>query len=552
MQKILSGLLAALLLVLASPALLSGGDKNSSSTPKFHTSDRCVACHNGMKTKAGEDYSIGLDWRSSIMANSARDPYWQGSVRREITDHPESRAEIEDGCADCHMPMSRYQAKVQGKLGEVFAHLPFQNDSAKDAAAQDGVTCSVCHQISTEKLGTRQSFNGGFIVEGPASNHESKPQAKPESSNDRPEYGPYVIDNPHAHLMQTSTGGFKPTQGKHMDESELCATCHTLFTQSIGPGGKRLGEFPEQVPYLEWQHSAYAGNRSCQSCHMPEVPDDTPVTSLFGERRSGAKHHSFVGANFFMLRVLNNYRNDVSVAAMPDELTAASQRTVNFLQSESARVSIPSVEASDGKLHVDVLVENLTGHKLPTAYPSRRAWLHLAIRDHTGRTVFESGALNPDGSIHGNTNDADPSRYEPHFREITSPDQVEIYESILKDPDGHVTTGLITAIGYLKDNRLLPHGFDKSSAAKDIQVVGDAAQDPNFTDKGSLVRYAAPMDASLGPFHIEAELWYEPIAYRWAHNLSPYHSEEPQRWVGYYTSLASGAAVILAKAQATK
>jgi hypothetical protein len=82
--------------------------------------------------------------------------------------------------------------------------------------------------------------------------------------------------------------------------------------------------------------------------------------------------------------------------------------------------------------------------------------------------------------------------------------------------------------------------------------VGDAAQDPNFTDKGSLVRYSAPVEASLGPFHIEAELWYEPIAYRWAHNLAPYQSAEPQRIVNYYESLASDTAVVLARAEVTK
>jgi hypothetical protein len=285
---------------------------------------------------------------------------------------------------------------------------------------------------------------------------------------------------------------------------------------------------------------------------MPEVAGETPVTSLFGSPRAEAKHHSFVGANFFMQRILNAYRSELSVAALPDELTAASQRTTNFLESQSARVSIAKVEAEQGKLNVDVLVENLTGHKLPTAYPSRRAWLHVMIRDSGGRTVFESGALKPDGSIQGNVNDADPSRFEPHFREITSPDQVEIYETILKDPEGQVTTGLITAVGYLKDNRILPAGFDKSSASKDIAVAGDAAEDPNFTDKGSLVRYSAPVNESAGPFHVEAELWYEPIAYRWAHNLSPYKSEEPQRIVNYYESQAAGAAVMLAKTEATK
>jgi hypothetical protein len=65
---------------------------------EFRTSDRCVACHNGLKTKAGEDISIGFQWRASVMANSSRDPYWQGSVRRESIDHPGSQGAIENEC----------------------------------------------------------------------------------------------------------------------------------------------------------------------------------------------------------------------------------------------------------------------------------------------------------------------------------------------------------------------------------------------------------------------------------------------------------------------
>jgi len=88
MQKTSWGFAAILTSLIASPILLRGGDGRSSSPQNFQTSDRCVACHNGMKTEAGADYSIGLDWRASIMANSSRDPYWQGSVRRETIDHP--------------------------------------------------------------------------------------------------------------------------------------------------------------------------------------------------------------------------------------------------------------------------------------------------------------------------------------------------------------------------------------------------------------------------------------------------------------------------------
>src|ERR1700719_1415915 len=395
MQKTIWGLIAVLILFGASAASLHGDNKKSSSTPEFRTSDRCVACHNGMKTKAGEDFSIGLDWRASIMANSSRDPYWQGSVRRETIDHPEVKADIQNECAHCHMPMVEYQARVQDKKAEIFSHLPFDPDKEADAEAEDGVSCSVCHQISQKNLRTPASFVGNFVIDPPDQGHHS-------------EHGPYDIDAGHQRVMQSSTGGFRPGDADQIRDSALCATCHTLYTVARGKEGQPVGQLPEQMPYQEWQHSDYAGKSSCQSCHMPEVQGDTPVTSLFGQPRQGARHHYFVGANFLMQRMLGNYRQDLSVAALPDELTAASQRTVNFLQSQSARVSIRSVEKSEGQLHVDVLVENLTGHKLPTAYPSRRVWLHVVIRDRNGQVVFESGALNLDGSIKGNRNDSDP------------------------------------------------------------------------------------------------------------------------------------------------
>lgn len=535
----LMGLAAGLALLVATPMMLNAADHPTGPQAEFHTSDRCLACHNGLTTPQGKDVSIGFDWRSSIMGNSARDPYWQASVRREDIEHPESKAEIEDGCSDCHMPMARYEAKQQGKLGEVFAHLPFDRDATKNASAEDGVTCSVCHQITKQNFGTRESFNGGFAIE------------TPQSKDNHPEFGPFVIQNAQASIMQTSTGGFRPTAAEHILDSAMCATCHTLYTKSLAPGGKALGYFPEQVPYLEWLHSDYPKKNTCQSCHMPEVQGEAPIAAVMGPLRPGVRQHTFLGGNFFVLRLLNAYRNDLSVTAMPMELTSEAERTVDFLQTQTARVTIRKVNVVSGRLDADVFVENLTGHKLPTAFPSRRAWLHVMVRDHNGQTVFDSGAMNPDGSIKGNVNDVDASRFAPHYREITSGDQVEIYEPILKDQDGHVTTGLAAAVGYLKDNRLLPAGFQKQSADKDIAVIGDAADDPNFTDAGDSVHYSVALADAQGPFQIEAELWYQPIGFRWAHNLAAYDAPETKRIVGYYDSMPSASALVLARAQAS-
>src|SRR6185295_19085992 len=61
----------------------------------FQTSDRCFACHNGTTTSTGEDISIGLNWRTSMMANANRDPYWMAGVRRETIDHPAAARSIQ-------------------------------------------------------------------------------------------------------------------------------------------------------------------------------------------------------------------------------------------------------------------------------------------------------------------------------------------------------------------------------------------------------------------------------------------------------------------------
>src|SRR6266550_8649111 len=83
-------LMFPLALIVSTCVLMSGAGGQKEVKPAFHTSDRCLACHNRLTTPSGKDVSIGFDWRSSIMANSARDPYWQASVRREDIDHPES------------------------------------------------------------------------------------------------------------------------------------------------------------------------------------------------------------------------------------------------------------------------------------------------------------------------------------------------------------------------------------------------------------------------------------------------------------------------------
>ena len=500
----------------------------------FQTADNCMACHNGIATPEGEDVSLGVAWRASMMANSARDPYWQASVRREAIDHPLAREAIEDECATCHMPMARALARAAGRPGEVFGLLPpLKGDSEQHRLAADGVSCTLCHQIGSDRLGTRESFVGGFVI------------APPQQDGGRM-FGPFDVERGRTSLMKSATGT-QPAEAGHVGQSELCATCHTLYTEARGAKGEVLGTLPEQVPYLEWRHSAYEAEQSCQSCHMPRA-SQTPIASVLGEPREHLGRHTFLGGNFFMLRLLNRHRHELGVTAPTQELDAAAHATVRQLQTATATVSIARARVADGVLNATLAVRNLTGHKLPTGYPSRRVWLHVIVRDRDGRLLFESGAVTGRGAIQGNDNDADAARVEPHYTEIRRGDEVQIYESVMAAPDGTVTTGLLRATQYVKDNRLLPRGFDKATAAADIAVHGAALTDPDFSAAGDDVHYAVPVGMAPGPLVIEAELRFQPIGFRWADNLRAYDAPEPRRFVSYYDAMAASSSTVLARA----
>jgi hypothetical protein len=281
---------------------------------------------------------------------------------------------------------------------------------------------------------------------------------------------------------------------------------------------------------------------------MPRAAGPTRVSSVLGAARDGLSRHGFVGGNAFMLRLLNRFRDELGVEAPAEALEATARLTERQLQHDTATLEATAPERSGDGLEFDVVVRNLTGHKFPTGYPSRRAWLHVTVTDDGGQVLFESGAAAPDGSIAGADNDADPQAFEPHYDVIDRPEQVQIYESIMGDSASRPTTGLLSAVKYLKDNRLLPRGFDKRTAAAEIAVVGDAAGDASFAGGSDRVRYRVRIPAGRRLGHIAAELRYQPIAYRWAHNLDGYAAPEPKRFVEFFSRLSSAASVVVATA----
>jgi hypothetical protein len=505
-----------------------------SASSLFTHSENCVACHNNLSTASGEDVSIGAAWGSTIMANSARDPYFLASVRRETVDHGSRSADIQDECAACHVPAAQKSAHAAGRLATILDPNHQASSDEEHRIARDGVSCTVCHQIASDALGSPESFNGNFRM------HPSRPDGV------RDVFGPFAVDQGRRSIMRSVTG-FEQAEAPHVRQSELCATCHTLITKALDREGRVIGSLPEQMNYQEWRHSAfYSEGKSCQSCHMPRTTGPTRVSSVLGAERDGLSRHAFVGGNAFMLRMLNRYRNLLNVTAPGPELEGTARLTERQLQSETATIALSTPQRVGTRLEFDVTVRNLTGHKFPTGYPSRRAWLHVTVGDDDGRTLFESGGVSADASIRGNDADRDAATFEEHYDVIEREDQVQVYESVLGDVAQRPTTGLLSAVRYLKDNRLLPRGFDKKTADAQIAVVGSAGNDATFTGGSDTVHYRITVARPEQVARVDVVLLYQPIGFRWAHNLNGYGSPETAQFVEFFTSMAPSASTVVA------
>jgi hypothetical protein len=353
-----------------------------------------------------------------------------------------------------------------------------------------------------------------------------------ESPN-RLAYGPY--EQPFGRPMQMHTG-YVPVYGAHTGTAEMCATCHNLYTPYVDAQGNVLGEFPEQTPYTEWQNSTFGGAMPCQGCHMPTAQSGV-VISLMPSRLAPRQPfflHWFVGGNALMLQILADWAGELGVTADAAHFDATRGRVVDQVGGRAARLTVESLALGDGVLTASLKVAALTGHKFPTSFPSRRAWLHVTVTDAAGVMIWESGARNADGTISGNAADADPATFEPHYDVITEADQVQIYEPIMGDNEGEVTHTLMRAGQYLKDNRVLPAGAEKAMLPADIGVYGPAAADANFLGGSDLVTYRIEVGDATDPLTLRAELLYEPLSYQFVADLLADETELTERFGRYY------------------
>ncbi|NOQ64853.1 MAG: hypothetical protein GQ582_10110 [Methyloprofundus sp.] len=486
----------------------------------FSGSGICAQCHEDISDGQGKDVSIVSAWSTTMMANATRDPFWQAKLRSELNRTPSQKTTIRNTCTRCHAPMANEEARKQGHpVNAVFDEGILNKQNPYHNLAMNGVSCTLCHQISpNEPFGSEAGFSGNFVI-------DSFP-----SSRERLIYGPFknVLTRP----MQ-NFASFTPVYSEHIKSSELCASCHDLTTPYTDEEGTVLSssvedEFPEQMPYSEWLNSDYASTHSCQQCHMQRasgVVIASQPPSLRTQRDDFAQH-SFLGANRLMLSILQDYRETLGVT--PKDFSSSILNAEKLLKS-AAKLEISHPILNDNRLNFSLDIDNLVGHKLPSGYPSRRVIVHVTVRDGKGKTVFETGKVNADGSVEELDSDLDRTQFEPHYQSISSAKQVQVYEAVMQDYQENITYTLLRAKSYLKDNRLLPNGFDKQTVPHKIKVQGTANSDDDFIGGSDSLQFAIDnMTADL--YTVEAELIYQTLGYAFAQDLFTDQAKEVSRF----------------------
>ena len=514
-------------------------------TADFSGSGICALCHSRL-TDGDNDVSNDAHWRSTMMANAAKDPLWQAKISAEVflVDDPGLKQAIQEKCSRCHMGMARYQQLADGGaetdiyIFDTDPAIGFLNPAhTLHEAAMDGVSCTLCHQVKRDGLGEEVSYTGNYVIDT-ATNPPNR-----------------LIFGPYERVMQgpmRQNAGFTPifeSAGPHLTDSAHCGSCHTLYTPVLDAGGNPVpvpdpdtgeyAEFPEQTTYLEWEHSG--DGRTCQFCHLPEAqggvvisnrPRGLPAREPFGQ-------HHYVGGNSFMVDLLMNNAAPLGVTADDVHLTATLDRTLAQLEEgKTATLTAQATRDEDNTLTVEVNVENKAGHKLPSGLPSRRCWLHVVVTDANNNTIFESGRPLAGGGIEGDDGggmDPDSLPYEPHYDIITSEDQVQIYEPIMLNTDKEVTYTLLRAYSYAKDNRLLPAGFDKTAPGiEDFAVYGAANDDENFIDGLDQVTYEIGVAGASGALDITVRLLYQTLSQPFVDDLATTATDQVASFMKMY------------------
>lgn len=306
--------------------------------------DDCAKCHD----------DVASHWTHSSHAYASFDnPWYRASVDRFRGERGREESRF---CAGCHDPLLLLSGAIDGEV------------TPDDDLAYAGVTCLVCHSVST----TRPDGNASLAL-------SAAEVLIPDPA------APAEIE---AHRARLSLDPLRT--------ADLCGSCHRSFS---GPAIGNANYLPGIDDIGDWTSSAFAGavqdhltaveGRTCQSCHMTPVP---------------ASEHEMAGTVDGLVRNHRFFASHTSLGAQlpdPSYLQAAEDALegsvivdVGAVRTGPHRVLLPrEAEVRGGeRLIFDVLLQNAkVGHRFPGGVRDlHNTWIEVEVRDARGQLLAES------------------------------------------------------------------------------------------------------------------------------------------------------------------
>jgi hypothetical protein len=368
----------------------------------------CASCH-GTYNAAVEPWH---NWRGSLMAQAARDPFFFACMAIAEQDAPS----VGDICIRCHSPGGWQEGRSVDTSGDLL--------NAKD---RHGVHCDFCHRM------VDYNYIPGV---SPAQDVAVLATISPLPT----QYANGQFINDPLPLMR---GPYADAQASHdfvespfHREADVCGTCHDVSNPVYirsGPVDYTLNTFNLQHPdmdirnmlpiertYSEWSVSAYAvagvyapqfaGDKpdgmvsTCQDCHMRDVTGKGANENT-APNRNDLPLHDLMGGNIFVTDIIATYYPDEVDQSQLDDAKSRAERMLGLAA---------TLEVTPEDFGATVRVTNQTGHKLPSGYPEgRRIWLNVKGFNAADSLVYESGAYDfPTAQL--DLDDATAKIYEIH------------------------------------------------------------------------------------------------------------------------------------------
>jgi Flp pilus assembly protein TadD len=338
----------------------------------FHAS-RCAKCH--QDTHAG--------WSLSLHRNAAREPFYRESADILLRTRG---IEFTRHCESCHTPVALFSGALTKDSGKTEAPFTKFDD--------EGVTCSVCHSI----VEARVDGTGSFTIRRPAL------LAKEDGTAI---FGDFTDEQ----ILADVPGHKRAVMRPLLRTPEFCSTCHKVVAPPELNGYKNIKGFSA---YDEWQQSGASlesvlpfyrrdARADCRACHMPKIDSHNDRAAKDGLLAS----HRWPGAN----TAAPLFYGQTEQVDLIKKFLGSNVLAVDIfaLRRESGELIAPLNIAGENRIALkpgeEVVVEVVASNRNaahsfpPEVRDLYEAWIELEAFDESGRRIFHSGFLKPDGML---------------------------------------------------------------------------------------------------------------------------------------------------------